>query len=187
MFSFKSEPKKFDSAEALIKRYTWWSVAAGIVPIPFVDIAALTGVQIKMLYDLSAHYGVEFQKSRVKSFLTALVGGVVPASLVKAIPFLGTAAGMLTVPILAGASTHAVGTVFNQHFASGGTFLDFNPESVRGFFEEEFKKGKSVSEEALADIKSAAGNALSSEGAAPTEPITVPPTEPEAPKSKRSV
>ena len=48
--------------------------------------------------------------------------------------------GGITVGVFASASTYAVGRVFIQHFASGGTFLDFKPEEVRDFFNAEFKK-----------------------------------------------
>ena len=50
------------------------------------------------------------------------------------------------MPVLAGAATYAVGKVFIQHFESGGTFLNFNPESVRGYYEAMFKEGQSVAE-----------------------------------------
>ena len=34
-----------------------------------------------------------------------------------------------------------IGKLFTQHFASGGTFLDFHPEAVREHFYAEFQKG----------------------------------------------
>ena len=54
---------------------------------------------------------------------------------------------MVTVPIFAGASTYAVGKVFHQHFASGGTFLDFDAEKTRGYFSQLFEQGKKVAAE----------------------------------------
>ena len=48
--------------------------------------------------------------------------------------------------ILAGATTYAVGKVFIQHFESGGTFLNFNPDSVKEYYETMFKEGQSVAE-----------------------------------------
>jgi len=55
------------------------------------------------------------------------------------------------LPAVAGASTYAVGQVFIQHFESGGTFLDFDPEKVKGYFAEQFEKGKL----AVGDLKKA--------------------------------
>ena len=48
------------------------------------------------------------------------------------------------MPALAGASTYAVGKVFVQHFESGGTFLNFDPEDVRDYYAEQFEKGKAA-------------------------------------------
>ncbi len=68
-------------------------------------------------------------------------------SLIKCIPFLGLAGGMLTMSITAAASTYAVGKVFIQHFASGGTFLSFDPEKVREYYQEMFKEGGQIATE----------------------------------------
>ncbi|MEZ5671856.1 MAG: hypothetical protein R3E08_05540 [Thiotrichaceae bacterium] len=45
---------------------------------------------------------------------------------------------------MGGAATYAIDKVFVQHFESGGTFLDFDPEAVREHFAAEFAKGKDV-------------------------------------------
>ena len=82
-----------------------------------------------------------FSEHRVKSILTSLVGGlgslaVAPVffSLIKIIPIVGQTAGLVSLPLSAGAFTYAVGRIFIQHFASGGTFLDFEPAEVREHF-----------------------------------------------------
>ena len=53
------------------------------------------------------------------------------------------------MPAAAGASTYAVGQVFIQHFESGGTFLDFDPDKVKAYFAEQVEKGKLV----VADLR----------------------------------
>ncbi len=45
------------------------------------------------------------------------------------------------------ACTYAVGKVFSRHFAEGGTFLSFDPEEARAFYEEMFKEGQEVAAE----------------------------------------
>jgi len=42
-----------------------------------------------------------------------------------------------------------VGKVFMQHFASGGTFLNFNPDEVKEYYSQMFQEGKQVA----ADMK----------------------------------
>ena len=43
-----------------------------------------------------------------------------------------------------GATTYAVGKVFIEHFESGGTFLDFDPEKMRDHFQELYEEGKQL-------------------------------------------
>ena len=72
------------------------------------------------------------------------------ASAAKAVPVIGQTAGVIGMPIVSGAATYAMGKVFIQHFASGGTFLTFNPEKVRNYYAEMFREGEKVA----ADIQS---------------------------------
>ncbi len=164
------------AAKPIVTKYIYWSMGAGLIPVPFVDLAAVSAAQIKMLYDLAKHYDVPFSKGRVKSLVGALVGGVIPTqvgagvmSLTKAVPFLGTAAGIITVPVLAGASTYALGKVFIQHFESGGTFLDFNPTEVRQYFEQHLESGKTVAREMAKEMKQSVGTAVGNSAVAEHE------------------
>ena len=139
-------------AKRRILQYTSGGMAVGIVPFPLLDLAALTAVQLKMLHSLAEIYEVEFKASLGKSAISSLVGGLMPvataapvaASLSKFIPGIGHALSYGTLVVLNGASTYAVGKVFAQHFASGGTFLTFDPEAVRDYFAEQYEKGKEV-------------------------------------------
>lgn len=141
-------------AEATIKRNVLYSMGVGLIPIPLVDFAGVTAVQLNMINDLCRIYGTDFSRDRARSVLAALAGGLVPvsvagglASAIKIIPLVGWTLGAVTMPIVAGASTYAVGRVFVQHFESGGTFLTFNPETVRARFNAEFTQGKKVATE----------------------------------------
>lgn len=136
-----------EGAQRLVNRHALYSAAAGLVPVPLVDMAATTGIQIKMLKNLADNYGIPFQADRGKSIIGALVGGVLPTrmayglsgSLIKAIPVVGGLLGMVTAPAFASASTYAIGKVFMTHFASGGTLLDFDPDKMRQHFVTEYE------------------------------------------------
>ncbi len=145
----KSEKEKLCEAKNMIKNYTLMSVGAGMVPVPLVDMVALTGLQLKLLCGMSKIYNVKFSKSAGKSVIGSLLGGFLPVaaarpfgSLLKAIPVIGQTVGAISMSLLGGATTYAIGKVFLQHFASGGTFLDFDPEKVRTYFAEQFQEGK---------------------------------------------
>jgi uncharacterized protein (DUF697 family) len=135
-----------DDAE-LVDRLSLWSGAAGLIPVPLVDIAAVWGVQLHMLRRLSEIYGVPFSENRGKSILTSLAGAVMPAttattaaSVMKGVPIIGTAIGALTMPAVAAGATWLIGKVFIKHFVSGGTLLDFNPPDYREFIKSQKAK-----------------------------------------------
>ncbi|MBF0535736.1 MAG: GTPase, partial [Nitrospirae bacterium] len=80
-----------------------------------------------------------------------LIGSGIPvvlsstvASLLKFIPVIGYTTASLSISIVGGASTYALGKVFVQHFESGGTFLDFDPMAVKEYFAKEFKEGQGL-------------------------------------------
>jgi hypothetical protein len=77
------------------------------------------------------------------------------------IPVVGTLLGGVAMPVLSGASTYAVGKVFIQHFASGGTFLTFDPAAVREYFMQELENGRLAAQEAVGEIKKEAEKVVS--------------------------
>ncbi|MCW5202612.1 MAG: DUF697 domain-containing protein [Candidatus Electrothrix communis] len=144
--------EKDAEAKQRILYYTYAGMAMGFVPFPLLDLAALAALQLRMLHRLSQIYEVEFKAGLGRSASSSLVGGVAPvisaapvaASLSKFIPGVGHILSYGTLLVLNGASTYAVGKVFARHFASGGTFLTFDPEAARDYFAEQYEKGKEV-------------------------------------------
>ena len=139
-----TDARRDELATQLVDRFSLWSGAAGLIPIPLVDVVAVGGVQLQMLRKLSEIYGIAFSENQGKSFLASVVGAVIPAStatsagmgvgsLVKGLPGVGWAIGALTMPVFSACTTWVIGKVFIQHFASGGTLLDFNPPDYREF------------------------------------------------------
>jgi len=51
---------------------------------------------------------------------------------------------MISVLILGGATSYAIGSMFVQHFESGGTLLDFDPKKMREYFASKLAEGKEV-------------------------------------------
>lgn len=142
---------KTEEAQDIVQTSMYYAMGIGLVPIPVFDFIGVTGVQLDMLRRLSNHYNVEFMKGKGKNIIGALAGGgfstsLAPmlASMVKAVPFVGSTLGAVSMPIVAGATTYAVGKVFIQHFESGGTFLTFDPEAVKDYYAEKLKEGKVV-------------------------------------------
>ena len=130
--------KRSEKAEKIVRNHMLVALGTGIVP-PVIDIAALTGVQIRMLYLLSQNYGQKFKDDWGKSVVGSLIGGFGMAqlatgavfSLMKFVPLVGQVAAPVSLSVVASASTYALGKVFIKHFDSGGTLLNFDPEKMR--------------------------------------------------------
>lgn len=148
----------FEQANAINKRFVLWSAGGGLIPLPVVDIAAILAAQITMLAKMTKVYNIPFSEHTVKNILIPLIGsvGIVPmgaaalASLVKFIPVVGQAVGLLSMSVIAGAITYATGKIFISHFEAGGTLLDFDPEKMKNHYKKLFEEGKTVAKEAAA-------------------------------------
>jgi uncharacterized protein (DUF697 family) len=153
--------EKEQLARKVVKNYMWWSMGAGLIPVPFVDLVAVSGAQLKMLAGISKIYGIEFHETRGKALIASLIGYIVPStlsfgsvgSLLKAIPLVGPLVGTPSMVLFCGASTYALGKVFIQHFESGGTFLSFDPAKVKEHFQHEFEEGSKLAAELEAKKK----------------------------------
>ena len=145
----KQEAPSTCEMDAIIRNHTYAAIGIGFIPIPLVDLAALTALQLKMISSIAKAYGVEFKKERTKSIISALCGGTltvvsVPmlSSLFKAIPIVGQTVGAATVSISGAASTYALGYVFDKHFKEGGTLLNVSVDNIKEGFTDYYQKGE---------------------------------------------
>lgn len=124
-----------EQAFAIVHNNVAWSCAAGLVPLPIVDLATLTLVEVRMLEQLTSHYKLPFSRMRARSYVAALLGsfgatmlgfGSMKVALLS-IPYAGPFVAAVSVPTVAGAITYAIGRLFIRQFESGGTFMDFDP------------------------------------------------------------
>ena len=132
-------------ALSLVKTYVGWSSGVALIPVPMADLVGISLTQLRMVQKLSELYKIPFNENLAKNIIGSLVGSLAPmlaaapaASLLKLIPVIGTVVGSVTLPIVTGASTYALGKVFSQHFESDGTFLDMDPSTVAAYFKEQY-------------------------------------------------
>jgi uncharacterized protein (DUF697 family) len=125
-------------ATRVMRRYMVFSAAAGLVPLPAVDVATVTALQVKMLHAMTRLYGVPFNTKLARQLILALIGGggsmvlsLPAASATKTIPVIGTAAGMLISPAVATMACYGIGRAFISHFEAGGTLETFTPAEVK--------------------------------------------------------
>ena len=138
-------------ADTIIKNHIVWSMGAGLIPVPIVDFFAVSGIQLDMIRQLCKLYDQDFKESEGKAIITSLTGSGLARmgakAMVKFIPGIGSVIGGVTMAVLSGASSYALGEVFKKHFETGGTFLDFDPKRLKKMYNEKFEKGKKVAEQ----------------------------------------
>jgi uncharacterized protein (DUF697 family) len=145
---------RLDQAGMVVKDYVTYSMGAGLIPVPVVDLLGLIGIQVKMVHSLSKLYDVPFSEKRVKSLLYSMLGGVAPvvgvgllSSIVKLVPIVGQAAGSLSMAVLAGGSTYAVGNYFVKHFEEDGSLEDVNVEDAKEDIKSNLNDAKAKAED----------------------------------------
>ena len=138
------------AADSIIRNHMIWSMGAGFIPVPIADFFAVSAIQLDMIRQLCKLYDVDFKETEGKAVITALTGSGLArlgARAVKFIPGIGSVLGGVTMAILSGASSYALGEVFKKHFETGGTFLDFDPGRLKKYYNEKFEKGKKFAED----------------------------------------
>ncbi len=138
-------------ANSVVNTYSLYSMGAGLIPVPMLDMAAVSGFQLKMLSDLADVYQIPFSQNAAKSIIAALTGGLsagylaqrYAASFMKSVPFIGFL-GSVSMPLYSGAFTWAIGKVFIKQFESGGNFLTFDVNNAKTYFSDMYKQGKAA-------------------------------------------
>ncbi len=138
-----------DLADSIIKEHVLWSLGAGLVPIPVLDVLAVSVIQLDMLKQIARIYEINYSESSGKAMLSAVTGSTfarMGASMIKAIPGIGTILGGISMPILSGASTYAIGKAVGMHFESGGDLFNVDLGNLKNMYEDFMGKGKEVAQ-----------------------------------------
>jgi uncharacterized protein (DUF697 family) len=138
------------NADAIIRNHMMWSMGAGLIPVPIADFFAVSAIQLDMIRQMCKLYDIDFKETEGKAIITSLTGSGLARlgarAAIKFIPGVGTILGGITMAVLSGGSSYALGEVFKQHFETGGTFLDFDMKRLKKYYNEKFEKGKKVAE-----------------------------------------
>lgn len=136
--------KRLKKANAIVRDHSFISNGIGLIPMPVVDLVGISASQFAMITRLAKLYDTPIKKSLLKSILSIVVYELsaigtykIAVSLFKSVPFIGSLAGPVATSVHATATTLVMGKMFIQHFESGGTLLDFDPKSVKTYFEQE--------------------------------------------------
>ena len=137
---------KQESSDKAIRTHMIWSMGAGLIPFPLADLFTVGAVQLNLIRQLCKIYDVDFKEEEGKAIITSLTSSMIAKigarTAIKLIPGIGTVIGGVTMSVLSGASTYAVGQAFRTHFEKGGTILDIDLNRIKKVYQEKFEKGK---------------------------------------------
>lgn len=136
---------RVSAADNTIKYYCFWSFSTALIPVPLVDLAAMSAIQTKMISELSELYEVPFSQGLAKKAIATLVASASSssfASLIKLVPGIGYFGLAIPLATLNVSYTYAVGKIFAQHFQSGADLASFDPDAQKTNFKEKLEEGK---------------------------------------------
>jgi len=143
--------KRLRRAQNIIVDNVFWAAFMGLMPLPIVDAATVSAVQLKMINELAVEYDQRFSRHRSRAIITALLAGLGTLeltrwslALAKWIPGVGSVSGGVHLSLMAGAVTYAVGKVFVAHFEEGGGLRDLQPDQHRDYFQRMYHEGTAV-------------------------------------------
>lgn len=137
--------KQSSMADDTIDSHVLWAMGAGAIPIPFLDSAVVTAIQLNMFKELCMIYQADYNESFGKNLITSIAGSTlatVGASALKAIPILGSFLGSVPMVVMSGASTYGMGQVFKKHLEIGGFMSNFSFENAQKIYNDAYDKGK---------------------------------------------
>jgi small GTP-binding protein len=123
------------AAHRIIRNATLLALAAGIEPIPLVDIPILLGIQIRLVLRLAALYGEPLDSANAmkhaRELITTMVGGLglrfLAEQAAKAVPF----GGDFVAGAIAGAATWSIGQVALEYYEGG---KQIRPNRIRQLY-----------------------------------------------------
>lgn len=129
------------AAQRIIRNSTLISLAAGIEPIPLVDIPILLGTQIRLVLRIAALYGEPMNTAEsakhARELLVTIAGGLgmryIAEQVAKLVPF----GGDFVAGIVAGAATWSIGQVALEYYENG---KKVSPSRLRQLYTEVYRR-----------------------------------------------
>ena len=109
---------------------------------PVLDVWVLAGVHIALIKAIVEYYGAEFSDHAARNILIAIGASLIPGSfgsvlgrrVLRALPFVTPAMGLVSTSAFSAFVSYGLGTIFVEHFETGGTLQDFNVERLHRTF-----------------------------------------------------
>ena len=142
-------PSISEKADDIIKNHVLLSSASGLFLSSGLDIAAVTGIQYRMVRKLAELHEVPFEAQEVRTVLSALSFSTIArlfssgaSSLLNPNERFGSWSEGLTNAAVMGFFTGAVGKVYGLHFEQGGTLDNLDLDHFIRYAREQVEKGE---------------------------------------------
>jgi len=123
------------------------ATAIAALPIPFIDIIAITYIQIDMIEKLAANYGIATD-NKTRAILSALFSTLMSSLLTEIAVSIASKTGLKTLfgksmikASIHGFTTTLTGELYARHFRNGGTLHNIDVDDVVGFVKQQVKDG----------------------------------------------
>jgi small GTP-binding protein len=138
------------AAQRIIRNSTIVSLAAGLEPIPFIDIPILLGTQIRLVLRIAALYGEPMDnddaKGHARELIATLASGIglryLAEQAAKAVPF----GGDFLAGAIAGAATWSIGQVALEYYETDKQISPKRLQQLYKDFYHRFRKENKVEE-----------------------------------------
>lgn len=148
------------AAQRIIRNSTLVSLAAGLEPIPFVDIPILLGTQIRLVLRLAALYGEQMDsadsRKHARELIATIAGGLglryLAQQAAKAVPF----GGDFVAGAIAGAATWSIGQVALEYYEDNKQLNPKRLQQLYKSFYHRFRKDtrmQDLREQALSELE----------------------------------
>ncbi|MBF6591667.1 MAG: GTP-binding protein [Ktedonobacterales bacterium] len=126
-----------EAASKLTRTAMLVSLAAGLEPIPLIDIPILLSTQIRLVLRIAAVYGEPLKAEHARELMLTIAGGLalryLAEEVAKAVPF----GGDLVSGAIAAAGTWAIGQVAMEYFESG---KQLNRRQISDLFSRSYRR-----------------------------------------------
>jgi small GTP-binding protein len=134
------------SAQRIIRNATLVSLAAGLEPIPLVDIPILLGTQVRLVLRIAALYGEPIDSAEAlkhaRELIVTMISGLglryLAEEAAKLVPF----GGDLVAGAIAAAATWSIGEVALEYYEGGKSFSSGRLRTLSKTFYQRFRKEK---------------------------------------------
>jgi len=138
------------AAQRIIRNATLVSLAAGLEPIPLIDIPILLGTQVRLVLRLAALYGEPLDSAEAlkhaRELVVTMISGLglryLAEQAAKAVPF----GGDVVAGAIAGAATWSIGEVALEYYEGGKRFDSGRIRTMTNLFYRRFRKEKKLEE-----------------------------------------